>query len=195
MPRRSFFTPRRTRPCTPNSGTNTPNPTPALVGLGAGTTVASVAAGPEALHSLVITTPPPVVSGLAQTHSVWREGIRGVHLTHAQRRIPVGTSFAFSLNTPSVVHLTFSRRVPGRLVGGRCVAATRANRTRRACSRSVPAGQVTLNGSVGPNSLAFAGRVSSKKRLGTGSYTVSVTALAGQLTSAPTTLRFTIARG
>jgi hypothetical protein len=180
---------------TTNNGTANPNPTPRLVSLGAGTTVASVARGPEALHSLVMVSPPPVLSRLGQAHAAWRAGIRGVRLTPAQRRVPIGTHFSFTLNTPATVRLAFARRLAGRLVRGRCVPGTRANRTRRSCIRTVSAGRIILDEATGPNSVAFAGRLGPARRLPPGNYTVTVTAFASQLTTAAQTLRFTIARG
>jgi len=178
-----------------NSGTANPNPTPRLVSLGAGTTIASVARGPEALHSLIVLAPPPVLSRLGQAHAVWRAGIGGVRLTPAQRRVPIGTHFSFTLNTPATVRLAFARRLAGRLVRGRCVPGTRANRTRRSCIRTVSAGPIILDEATGPNSVAFTGRLGPARRLPPGNYTVTVTAFASQLTTAAQTLRFAIARG
>ena len=109
--------------------------------------------------------PPPVsptISKLSQSRRSWK----------ARR----GTSFAFTLNQPASVSLTFTqtRRVHGR-------------------KRSAKRGTLIVSGAAGANRLSFKGRISRSKRLRPGRYTVTILAtVAGAPKSAPRTLSFTI---
>ena len=83
--------------------------------------------------------PKPVVSGARQSRSRWRKG-NGLARISRSSKVPVGTTFTFSLNEPAAVRFTFTTRLPGRRVGRKCVARTRSNRHRKACTRTVGAG-------------------------------------------------------
>jgi hypothetical protein len=82
------------------------------------------------------------ITGVAQSHSIWREGTRLAQLT--RRRVPTGTVFAFTLNEAATVRLSFREQLTGRKVGRRCVAQSRANRHRHACARGVLRGSLTF---------------------------------------------------
>jgi DNA-binding beta-propeller fold protein YncE len=146
----------------------------------------------------IITKPPPAIltptlTQVAQSHAIWREG--SALATIAKRRTasrPVGTRFTFTLNEAARVTLTFTRKVAGRSVKRRCVAATRANRRRRKCERTVTAGTLSFSAPAGADSIAFAGRLSRAKRLAAGHYTVAIAAEASGRSSATSRLRFTI---
>jgi hypothetical protein len=122
----------------------------------------------------------------------WRRGPALPHISTA-RRVPVGTTFAFSLNEPATVTLTFTHSVPGRRVAGRCVAPSHGNAHRVRCKRTVTAGSFGVSGKTGLNKLRFQGRLSSTTALKPGSYDVSITARdAHGLKSVSRTLGFTI---
>ena len=58
---------------------------------------------------------------------------------------------------------TVERRLPGRKVGKRCVKQTKANRTKKKCSRFKPVkGSFTHSGQAGANSFKFSGRLNGK---------------------------------
>ncbi|HZL54787.1 MAG TPA: hypothetical protein VFC22_04075, partial [Solirubrobacteraceae bacterium] len=81
--------------------------------------------------------------------------------------------------------------------GARCVAQTRANRNRAACTRTAPAVSMTVAEQAGPDLVPFDGVVGGK-RLKPGRYTVNITAVASGATSPPLAqigrLSFTIVR-
>jgi DNA-binding beta-propeller fold protein YncE len=133
--------------------------------------------------------PPPVPQfrRLRQSHARWREP--GKARKHAP---PVGTTFSFRLNTVARVTLTFTQRLPGRTVGGKCVALSRGNAKRRACARTKPRGSKAFDAGNGINHKVFSGSIWHHGRLPLGKYTVAFTARAHNLHSTPKTLRFSI---
>jgi trimeric autotransporter adhesin len=144
-------------------------------------------------------TPPvaaitPSVSGLRESAKAWREGPLG-HARTAQGKTqpPLGTTFSFNLNVPARVTLEFTKPAGGRKVGRTCVAETRQNKHKQRCTRTVTAGALTLSAHAGENTVRFAGLLSKHTQLGTGSYTLLVTATASGKRSTTRTLRFTIA--
>ncbi len=70
------------------------------------------------------------------------------------------------------------RPANGRISGGRCVKATKANRSHRRCTRWTTVGRFTHADAAGPNRLRFTGRVKGRK-LARGRYRLSVTARVG----------------
>jgi outer membrane protein assembly factor BamB len=138
----------------------------------------------------------PQLSGLHQSHAVWREGRAAVRIARvtrsSRRRVPTGTTFSFSLNEGAVVSLRFARRLPGRNVGGRCVPVSRRDARKRRCGRTLTAGVLSFTGHVGRNSIVFQGRLSRSKKLAAAAYLLSVTAATQVGASAPAWLRFTI---
>lgn len=109
-------------------------------------------------------------------------------------RLPVGTTFDFTLNEPAGVRFAFTRRLAGRRAGSRCVAPTRRNAHNRQCTLTLPAGTLSVEGHAGTNRVNFRGRVSSTRELVPGRYALVITAVgpAGQR-SASGPLGFTIA--
>ncbi len=116
--------------------------------------------------------PPHVllVQNVRQSTTRWHLGNRLATVSRA--KTPIGTTFSFSLNDQAAVTFSFTRRVRG---------------------RTVTAGRLTFTGHDGTNKVAFQGRVSPKKKLGPGRYTLVITATdpAGA-SSAPKSLSFTI---
>lgn len=100
----------------------------------------------------------------------WRQGSRLATISRA--KAPIGTTFSFSLSDQATVTFSF---------------------TRRAGARTVTAGTLTFTGHAGTNKVAFQGRVSPRRKLRPGRYTLVITATdpAGAR-SAPKSLSFTI---
>ena len=108
----------------------------------------------------------PTLTRLRQSVATWVEARR------AGTRLPVGTSFTFSLDQAARVTLRFTRDAGG---------------------RTVSAGTVTRTATAGASTYRFSGRTSTG-RLAPGTYTLSMTATgASGRTSAIATVRFTIA--
>jgi hypothetical protein len=105
-------------------------------------------------------------------------------------------TIGFTLDEAGTARITFAKAKAGRRVGGRCVAVTRANRSRRACTRFVAAGSFTTPARLGANRIRFQGRLSAAKRLGLGRYrlTVSVADAAGNTSKSATSRIFRIVR-
>jgi hypothetical protein len=119
--------------------------------------------------------PPRVllVQNVRQSKARWRAGHRLATVSRA--KTPTGTTFSFSLNDEATVTFSFTRRVSG---------------------RTVTPGKLTFTGHDGTNKVAFEGRVSPKKKLKPGRYTLVITATASDgARSAPRTLGFTILDG
>ncbi len=114
----------------------------------------------------------PEVQNARQTAMRWREGNR---LAAASRtKTPTGTTFSFSLNEQATVTFSFNQSVRGR-------------------KGTVTPGKLTFTGHSGTNKVAFQGRISSKKTLKPGRYTLVITATnAAGVLSAPKSLSFTI---
>ena len=138
-------------------------------------------------------TATPIVSNFRQSHHTWREGAKLVHISSA--RPPVGSVFSFMLNEHARAAFTFTQRVSGRRVHGRCVAASSANRSAPSCKRTVVRGTLSFAAHAGANSVAFQGRLSSTRKLSAGVYQLTIVATSvTRQRSAPKTLGFTIAR-
>jgi hypothetical protein len=138
--------------------------------------------------------PLPLLTGLRQAHSRWREGSALAAIARA-RRLPRGTAFSFTLNTPASVTLSFSRLLPGRMLHGRCAAASRSDRRHRRCAFHSAAGRLVFVAAAGASRVSFQGRISRSRRLGPGRYLVSIVARNARGSSAARVLAFTITRG
>jgi hypothetical protein len=167
----------------------------------AGTSIATTAPGPHSFTviatdsngvssaltaSYTIVAVRPTISGLNETAARWLE-------RKARRsRLPLGTTFSFSLDQAAQVELSFARLTGGRKAGGRCVSPALAAPRAQRCTRSLSAGTLTIRAQAGGNALAFGGKTS-LGRLPAGTYAVelSATGLTGH-PSAPVSLRFTI---
>jgi RTX calcium-binding nonapeptide repeat (4 copies) len=103
---------------------------------------------------------------------------RGPSVRNAVRR-PRGTVVSFRANMPASVTYRVARALPGRRVGRRCVAPSRANRGGRRCTRFVLIrGSFTRAASAGANRFRFTGRIGGRK-LAPGSYRLQATPRAG----------------
>jgi hypothetical protein len=134
----------------------------------------------------------PIVGSLRQTHEAWREGRAMARLARRRGRIPVGTTFEFSLNEPSRVRFSFAQLTTGRILHGRCTHSPPHGRRLRRCRLAVSRGILTLSAGTGLRRLRFDGRITKRHLLPHGSYTLTLTAEAAGKKSAPRDLRFRI---
>lgn len=132
---------------------------------------------------------------LTQSARTWAEsGALAVFARRGARNgPPIGTTFGYTLDRAARVHIAFTRLLPGRAVGGRCVAVTRHNRGAHDCTRALAAGSLTHAAHAGANTVRFEGRLTARTRLAHGRYRATFTATRpGGKTSAPLSLTFTI---
>jgi hypothetical protein len=160
----------------------------------------TVLPGQTASVAYTVVPPPLTATSLSQSSARWKPGNALPATTTAARAAAhaPGTRFALTTSRAATATFTFSRLVAGRVHGKACVAATRANRRAKACTRAVPAGAMTLQVPGGPTVISFDGRLSSTSRLRPGRYSVAVIA---EATATPVgsivqvgTLRFTIVK-
>jgi hypothetical protein len=137
---------------------------------------------------------PPIVSGVGQTAKRWREDDTLPHIA-AKNKLPVGTTFSFALNQRATVRFSFTQKVAGRRVHGKCVALSAKNRSKPRCTRTINAGTLTFTGHPGAAKVRFAGRISPTNKLKPGHYTLRITATNTELKrSRPRSLTFTIVK-
>jgi hypothetical protein len=116
--------------------------------------------------------PPPVVSlnaGQIQSlgvmpHKFSTANVGGAIVSARKKaKAPIGTTVTYSLSAAATVTFSVERRLPGRKVGKRCLKQTKANRTKKRCSRFQPVkGSFTHSGQAGPNRFKFSGRLNGK---------------------------------
>ena len=145
-------------------------------------------------------TPAPVagaavratISGLSQTHSVFRAGAKSTPLlASTTRSVPRGNTFSFRLDQPATVTVRIQRKLPGRRVGRTCKRPTAQLRRRPRCTRLVTKATLRRSARVGLNRIAFSGRIRSRA-LPTGRYRATFTAATTAGTSAVHALSFRI---
>jgi hypothetical protein len=138
--------------------------------------------------------PAPVLGALTQSHRSWREGSALAMLSSAKpHKPPTGTTFSFSLNTAANLTFSFTRLASGRKAKGHCVAPTAKNHRLHSCTRKLAAGTLPFaDAKAGTGRVTFAGRLSAKRKLPRGRYTVTVTATNASGKSASRSLTFTI---
>jgi len=87
----------------------------------------------------------------------------GGAILSAKARAPIGSTVTYSLSAAATVTFSIERRLPGRRVGKRCVKQTKANRTKKRCSRFKRVkGGFTHSGQTGANRFKFSGRIDGK---------------------------------
>jgi hypothetical protein len=123
---------------------------------------------------------PPVLGPVSLDHRTWRLG-------------SVGMTISFRLSEPGRTTLAFSQARAGRRLNGRCVAPTRRNRHRRACTRKVRIGSLSIDAHTGLNRVLFRGKLSNHKTLRPGRYTLTITTVDRTgMRSAPRTASFKV---
>jgi hypothetical protein len=131
--------------------------------------------------------PAPTLTGLRVTPSRFSPGTEGPRLA------AVGARIRFSLNLAASVRLSFARATAGHRVGKSCRPGRARNRGKR-CTAFVSAGDFSLKGRAGANSVAFAGRLSSRRALAAGTYRLSAQASANGQVSPPARASFVLER-
>jgi virginiamycin B lyase len=122
-------------------------------------------------------TTSPLVTSVSLTNTVFRRGLLLAKLTGLRRAIPTGTTIRWRVNEQSRSTLRFSRLVTGRRVGRRCLANTRARRSRPRCTRKLSPRRLTYTTAPGPRRLRFQGRLSRTRRLSPGRYELAIQAV------------------
>ncbi|MBA3746635.1 MAG: hypothetical protein H0W96_03970 [Solirubrobacterales bacterium] len=103
-----------------------------------------------------------------------------------------GTTFRYTLSEAATVTIVIVRRASGRRKGSRCVAASGARRSAKACTRSVWHATLTRVSKRGSNRVAFSGRIDAKA-LPPGRYDARLTATdSANNSSEKRTLKFRI---
>jgi hypothetical protein len=92
------------------------------------------------------------------------------------------------------VSFSFTRRVAGRKVRGKCAAQTNKNSHKAGCERTTTAGALSFSAHAGTNKVAFDGRISHSKRLKPGHYTLIIRATNAAGASNAKQLTFTIVK-
>lgn len=136
----------------------------------------------------------PTLTAVSQKHSTWRAGGKLATIGRARHKVPVGTAFSFTLNTPAQVSFTFTQSLTGRKGKGKCVASTRKNRRAHSCKRTVTIGVLSFSGRGGANTVSFQGRLSKSRKLRPGRYMVQIVASDSAGHSATQRLSFTVVR-
>jgi streptogramin lyase len=126
----------------------------------------------------------PVVSKLRLSAKRFRVGKQRTAIAarkkgkrRGAKRVPVGTTIRFSLNTAADVRISFERRAAGRRNDGRCVKPKPRLRSKKRCTRWVKAGRALTRDGLKPGAqrIAFSGRIG-RKALKPGSYRLTVVA-------------------
>ncbi len=86
-----------------------------------------------------------------------------------------GTTFVYTLSEAGAVRFAIEQRLKGRRVGTRCRKPSKANRTRKACTRYVKIGNFAQDGAAGSNRKKFSGKIG-KRKLRPGSYRATLRA-------------------
>jgi CSLREA domain-containing protein len=149
---------------------------------------------PAPPNATIADTTKPVLSRVSLTRRVFRVGSRQTAVA-AATRTPAGTVVRYTLSEAANVTVRIGRALRGRRVGGRCLKATRARRSRPRCTRySAIKPALTRRAKAGANRLAFSGRIG-RKALRRGRYRAVLTATdAAGNRSARRTLSFEIVR-
>ncbi|MBO9533618.1 MAG: hypothetical protein J7513_11665 [Solirubrobacteraceae bacterium] len=102
-------------------------------------------------------------------------GLTGLTLAKTVTR-KKGTTIKFTLSEAATVRLAFAQPKSGRVVGGKCRALTKSNRTKQKCTIANVKGTLMVAGRAGANAVSFRGKLSAKKQLALGSYTLTAKA-------------------
>jgi hypothetical protein len=138
----------------------------------------------------------PSLLSLRESAKIWRESNTLPKISTSNRKkLPVGTTFTFTLTEPASVTFIFTESVNGRRVRKKCVAQTRKNKHDHRCTSTIVAGTMLFPAHAGNNKVRFDGRVSKHTKLKPRSYTLLVRATASGKRSATRTLHFTIVSG
>jgi hypothetical protein len=107
---------------------------------------------------------PPVakLESLAVAPRMFRV-LRSGEAVAGARKAPRGTTVTYRVSVSTTVEFRVERKLRGRMVRGRCVKQTRANRTNRPCPRFKGVGNSFSHlGAAGENRFTFSGRLSGR---------------------------------
>lgn len=124
----------------------------------------------------------PSVSSVSASPRVSRLGSALPRLAR-RRRPPVGTTISWQLSEPAPTRISFAQPRRGRKKGKRCIVG---RPTGKRCSFLAIRGSLVVSGKAGKNKLKFQGRLSAKRRLSPGTYTVLFSARDAAGNTSPT---------
>lgn len=144
-----------------------------------------------------IKTPAPVLTGLRESATHWLEGTKVAQISstsrHPKTGTPTGTAISFSLSEQATLTLSFSKVLAGRRTNHGCAPPDHSDRKQILCERKQPAGKLILAGRGGRDTITFQGRLSSTRKLHSGTFILEIIATNDEgRPSAPHQLRFTI---
>jgi len=136
----------------------------------------------------------PVITGVTESHSRWRDGTKLAGISTQKRKPPVGTTFGFSLNERAAVTFSFTHRVRGHRVGAKCAIKSAHGAPKRSCQRTATAGTLSFTGQAGRDTVAFQGILPGSRKLKPGRYMLVMSAATAAGRSAAASLAFTVVR-
>jgi hypothetical protein len=120
-------------------------------------------------YEFVPPAPQPLAAGEIQSLTVAPKVLRSANVggailsTRKKAKAPVGATVTYALTAAATTEFFVERRLPGRKVGKRCVKQTRANRSKKKCSRFKRVkGGFAHSGQAGQNKFKFSGRIAGK---------------------------------
>jgi hypothetical protein len=147
------------------------------------TLTAASAQGSDSGSPVTFGTPPSLtVTNLKLSVARFRRGRRAATIAKQARTkpLPTATVVSFTLSQAASVRLSFEQAHAGILVGHRCVAATKAHRHGRRCTRyTALARGVARSAHAGTDRIVFYGVLDGDARLAPGTYRLSLSAVAG----------------
>jgi hypothetical protein len=129
-----------------------------------------------AVRITVRDTKAATISSFSAGRSRWRRGTL-LPAFFSRKLAPVGTTFSFRLDETAKATLTFALKSPGRRVGKSCKAPTRSRRKKPKCTRYLNKGSISKTVKAGKTRVRFQGRITSKKKLGLGTYRLTLSAV------------------
>ena len=136
----------------------------------------------------------PSLTGLSLRPKTFAAAKRGASAART-KRVRVGTTVSYTLSDAATTTFTVQKAVKGKRVGGKCVAAKRANRRKPSCTRYVSLrGSFARAGQAGPNQLRFTGRLRGRK-LAPGRYRLTASAKNANGSSPSVQATFKVVRG
>jgi hypothetical protein len=142
----------------------------------------------------IVLPPRPTLTAARLTNKRFRVSKRATAVS--AKMAPLGTSFLFTLSTPSRVQIALSRSARGLRRGKSCLAPSAKLRRKHAkrCTRTLRVGTLTRSSLLpGADRVAFSGRIG-KKPLQPGSYKALLTASNSSGLSTPAVLTLVIVR-
>ena len=109
----------------------------------------------------------PSITAFKLTHTRFTVGPRATAINArasaaAEPKVPRGSAFLYTLSRASTATIVIERQTPGRVVGKKCVAQTKANAKKKRCTITTRVGTLTRKSKTGRNTIAFSGRIGRK---------------------------------